>query len=378
LTKQIYTEIISNDYLEKKEEIKGLSVLEVKIRAGERLAGWAEEEKRLREREAIESKIALAEYDSHHACSQIMAYRNLFRDSMQLDPKLNWVALYNDTPFEPFVFREVLPTHKKVDKDMKVPAKSIWEIFLPARKEKRLSREEMAMRILKEKLDRHEERKAVEKRAYETARSLYLEKQGELNDFVDQLKFAYETGKPHGIEGYVRLVLAKSAYPGGVEKDFEVLYDKTGHTVIVNYLLPDINDLPSTTEYEYRAESDEIAPVEMETIELWDFYRSVLVQIAVRTIYEIFRSDYRKMIGNVGFNGWLISGGETGDREHAWSLITCKASRENYDKMDPEKGSPEEIFRELKGVMAKSPAMNDAVQPLVNILIEGSRFTEPL
>lgn len=378
MTKQIYTETISNDYLQIKEEIKGLSMLEVKIRAEERLAGWVEEEKRQREREAIESKIALAEYDSHHARSQIMAYRNLFWDSLQFDPKVNWVALYNDAPFEPFVFREILPTYKKVDKDLKVPPRSIWEIFLSARKEKRLSREEMARRILKEKLEQHEERKAVEKSAYETARSLYLEKQSELNDFVDQLKFDYETGKPHGIEGYVRLVLAKSAYPGGVEKDFEVLYDKTGHTVIVNYLLPDINDLPATTEYEYRAECDESAPVEMETGELWGFYRSVLAQIAIRTIYEIFRSDYRKTIGNVGFNGWLISGGDTGDREHAWSLITCKASRGNFDKMDPEKGSPEEIFRELKGVMAKSPAMNDAVQPLVNILIDGSRFTEPL
>jgi len=374
LTDQVYAETVSNDYLDRKEEIRGPSSLEVKVRAADKLAGWAEQERRGRERDAVESKKELAEYDSRQARSEIRTWRNLFRDSLKGDPKVDWVALYNDALYEPFIFREAPPTYKKVVQDVKVPPESGWEIFLPGRKKERLCRQEMARRIFKERLQQYEERKAAERSEYEAARSRYLEKQIELNDAVDQLKFAYETGKPHGIEGYARLVLARSAYPGAVKKDFEVFFDKTGRTVIVNYLLPDWFDMPETTGYEYRAASDEIVPAEMGNGELTDFYRSALAQIAVRTVYEIFRSDYRKAIGSAAFNGWLIAAGDNGGREYAWCFLTCKASLEQCEKLDPETSSPEEIFRLFKGVMAESPALGDAVRPLVNVIVDGSRF----
>ncbi|MCL6638743.1 MAG: hypothetical protein K6T80_03565 [Firmicutes bacterium] len=377
MTEYAYAETITNDYLGLSEEIKAPSALEGRALARDRLKLWAEEEARRRERDSIGSGRSPDGYENQRAREEIERYRNIFVDSLKTDPGVDWVSLYDDSPFEPFVFREAPPSYKKVAGDLNVPPKTLWEIFLPSLRRKRLSREDTAKRVFLEKMKQYEERKEIARQKHEEERLRYAAKQNEFNESVESLRFSYETAKPQGIEGYVRLVLAKSHYPAAIKKEYEVFFDRAGRTVVINYLLPGAAGLPGGSGRIYRDGDGQAVALEMDGEEFWEFYRSVQVQIAVRTISEVFRSDYKKHIANAVFNGWLLTADNGAEKEFAWCYLSCKASRELAESLDVDSAAPEEIFKAFRGVMAVSLKMGDAVQPLVNMITENSRFAGP-
>lgn len=361
MTGNFYTENVVNEYLGLKEEIKGSSLLELKIRAEDILSRWAQEEKKQREKDSMPEETAQGNYKDKLIGRETEAYKNIFKDALKADHAVNWVGLYNDKPYLPFVFQEMAPSYDRIAKELAVPERSFLENIIPSLKVKRLKREEEARKIFNEHLAQFEKRKIAAFSDYESERTQFSEKQRKLNDAIENLRFAYETGKLYGIEGYTRIVLLKSAYPGAVRKDFEVFFDETTKTIVVNYLLPDFADLPQAEDYE----SDRTGgSVQKENA---DFYKSIQVQIALRTIYEIFSSDYKKHAKNAGFNGWLISLENSGVKEYAWCYLTCKVSRENFEMADLHNNTPETAYNALGGIAALSLDMKDAVEPLINV-----------
>lgn len=362
MTGNIYSETVENEYLGVKEEIMGSNLLEHKIRVEDRLARWAEKEKMQRALDSIAWEKDLVEEQDRQLRREIEEYKNILNNALKTGSAVNWVDLYDDKPFEPFVFHEVAPSYNKIAQELALPEKSYLEIFLPSLKSKRLNLQKESQKIFSERVRLFEERKAAALKAYEDARARYTERQSELNDTIEKLRFDYETGKLHGIEGYLRIVLLKSVYPDNVKKDFDVFFDEATKTAVVNYLLPDLADLPQAGDIKnVQADSTEGT----ENIE---FYRNIQVQIALRTIYEIFAADYKKYIKNAGFNGWLISSENSGDKEYSWCYVTFKVSRENFDQAGLQNSPPETVFHALGGVAAQSLAMGDAVEPLINVV----------
>ncbi|MHB1043575.1 MAG: hypothetical protein ACYC0Q_12175 [Eubacteriales bacterium] len=361
MTGNIYTETVINEYLGLKEEIKGSSLLELKIWAEDILARWAEEEKTQRELYSVLEENTPEKYKRLLLTREIEDYKNIFEDALKSETAVNWVELFDDKPFQPFIFRETAPGYDKIAKELAVPERSLLENVMPSLKVKRLKRQEEARKIYSEQVEQFEKRKFAAQSAYESERTRHTQKQRELNDTIEKLRFAYETGRPYGIEGYTRIVLLKSVYPAAVKKDFEVYFDETTKTAVINYLLPDFAELPLAGDHDSDRAGGALPS------ENADFYRSVQIQIALRTIYEIFSSDYKKYIKNTCFNGWLISLEKSGVKEYAWCYTTCKVSCENFEKVDLKNYASEIAFQALGGITARSLDMKDAVEPLINV-----------
>lgn len=86
---------------------------------------------------------------------------------------------------------------------------------------------------------------------------------------------------------------------------FELDYAAHTGTVVVDYELPTKEVMPSTKGYKYVATGDKVIPVPMPRASVDQTYESVLYQIALRTIYELFRSDEASAVDYVVFNGWV-------------------------------------------------------------------------
>lgn len=359
---------ISGEYPCVKEEIKGTTLPEIKVKAQTRQARRDRLDKIQKERDNLDSLKELAEYDTRQAEHFIKECKSILKANLDTSDKVDWASLYDDKPFTPFVFKEPVPRYKQVAKELGVPQKSFFsELFFPSVKNKRLKLENEAKKAFTLKLQLFEERKETAQAAYEEKRAAYMAAQSEYNHNVEQLQLDFEKGRPAAIESFARIALSKITVPDSVEVEFDAVYDPVEKLLVINGLLPGHLELPRAIRYHYHEEEHGIIPIEMEQKEFEIFYESILLQITLGAINIIFNATPARHVQWVGFNGW-VKNDDAGDSEKSKScILTCKVARDIFATFDLAKISPRECFLELKGSIAESLTGLVTVQPIINI-----------
>lgn len=359
---KIYQETISNDYLHETKEIRGTSPAEVKVKAEAQLAIWARREKREKERADLDELKELAEYDTLEAEGFFEKCGNILRANLNAGKKLDWVSLYDDKPFSPFVFKEPVPRYAPIAREMGVPKKSFFsELFVASVKKRRVHLEYEAKQVLDRRLRQYEEDKETARTAHAEQRAAQAEKQSEYNRSVDQLQLAFEKGHPDAIESFARIVLTNVTYPDAIEVEFDVQYDQTDRLIVINTILPTPDAIPRTLRVQYHEEEHGITAVEMEQNDFDDFYESVLLQITLSSIHMIFQSVKARHIQWIGFNGRVIND------ESKPCVLSCKVSRDVFGSFDLAETSPRACFLSIKGVLVEPLTGLSPVQPAVDI-----------
>jgi len=362
MEEKIYQETISNDYLHETKEIRGTSPAEVKVKAEAQLARWAGREKREKERADLDELKELAEYDTLEAEEFFEKCGNILRANLNAGKKLDWVSLYEDKPFSPFVYKEPIPRYELIAKEMGVPKRSFFsELFVASRKKRRVRLEHEAKQVHDRRLRQYEEEKEAARTAHEKQRAAQAEKLSEYNQSVDQLQLDFEKGHPDAIESFARIVLTNVTYPDAFEVEFDVQYDHTDKLIVINTFLPTPDAIPRTIRFQYHEEEHGITAVEMKQKDFDDFYESVLLQITLSSIHMIFQSVKARHIQWIGFNG------RVNNDESKPCVLSCKVSRDGFGFFDLTEISPRECFLSIKGIMVEPLTGLSPVQPTVDI-----------
>ncbi|MBA9088224.1 restriction system protein [Fontibacillus solani] len=359
--KYTYSVIINNDYLRVNKEIKGITRSEVHFKAEEQLRKWAEKEKKAREREFIADLKQEAEFDTKSAIHSIEEYKNILKETLRVNDKLNWNSLKDKK-----IFSEKEPEIQAFYTSLGVPKeKKLLEAMIKSLKEKRLVKETTAQNVFHDELKEYQQRKQE-----------YLEKQNEHNMSIDQFKHDFEQGHGMEIEKYIYMVLEKSQYPEGFEQDYELQFDPISGTVIVNYNLPGMEFVPRIIQYKYVASRKEIDIIKMKDKEFNAYYEDVLYQICLRTIHEVFESVYIDDVMNVVFNGWVTGiDKKTGNDFHS-CILSCHVSKEEFLTYNLERVEPKECFKNMKGLVAGPLAHLAPVRPILELRTDDKRFVE--
>jgi restriction system protein len=365
-----YRIVLYNEYLGKTKVITAATWEELEVKKAEQERKWSKEEQKKREKERIEALKKQAENDTKKAQETIHTFKSLLKSSLNIDHTLDWESLKDKRKFKPFTFDEKPPEllqHKE---------HKILEFIFKSLKEKRLKKNEELKKAYEKSLKEYEKRKENAKKIYEKEKKKFKKKQKEHNESIDKLKRDFETGKREAIKKYVSLVLERSSYPRGFKKEFEVQYDPNSEIIVVSYELPQKDTFPKVVEYKYVASKKAVKKVEMKPKEFDAFYEDVLYQICLRTIHEIFEAVDAKNVKSVVFNGWIKGvDPKTGNDFHS-CIISCQASREEFESYNLERVSPKECFRSLKGISAGPLAQLAPVRPIMDIKKEDSRFIE--
>ncbi|HHY39540.1 MAG TPA: restriction endonuclease, partial [Clostridia bacterium] len=134
--------------------------------------------------------------------------------------------------------------------------------------------------------------------------------------------------------------------------------------------------IPRVVEYRYSSKDRAIKPVQMKQKEVEQFYESVLYQIVLRTIHEVFESVYVPHVHMVVFNGWVEGVDPATGADFRSCLVSCQATKDEFQKINLSKVDPKQCFRSLKGLSA-GPLYNLApVKPIMAISREDKRFVE--
>lgn len=373
----MYVATVTNEVLGKSRVVKGRSELEVAMKVAEIEARWAQEEERLRQRQAIQDMKEQAALQTDEALALIDEYRGLLRATLPVDDRLDWESLYDRRPFHAPTFDESPPSEEVIRKELGVPTPSpLLELLWPRRKARRLELEAAAAQTLQARQADYQKRKEAFERRVEEERAAYERAQAAKNAEVDQFRVAFERGDAQAIERYVGIVLDRSLYPEGFNKDVSIAYVPDSKVLIVDFQLPGLNDVPRVVGYRFVQTRKAIQPIEMKQREFNTFYESIVYQTTLRTIHEVFEADYPKHILSVVFNGWVSGIDRATGKDFTACLISCQASRDEFMEFDLSRVDPKESVRALKGLVAGPLVQLAPVRPIMHVDREDHRFVE--
>ncbi len=175
----------------------------------------------------------------------------------------------------------------------------------------------------------------------------------EHNKEIEQFKADFHNGLASAISRYFRLVLETSEYPKKFPQRARLDYQPQSQLLTVKYELPPANALPKAAAFPLSA-----------TGQPEPLYKSVLVQIALRSLYEIFQADTSVKLDKVIFNGYVKASRPATSQAKEFCLLAVSAER--HQILSPTLGlvEPLEFFQDLQGRLSSAPEQLQPVQPL--------------
>jgi restriction system protein len=202
----------------------------------------------------------------------------------------------------------------------------------------------------------------------------YEREQAKQHETVDEFRKRYELKNEDGVMEYCERVLSRSDYPPCIPREFELeLHTETG-MLLLNCSLPAPADIPILTEVKYVQSLNVLREVFLSESQAAKLYDDVVYQISLRTIHELFQSDYIGAISTVILNGIVRSTDKSTGNDAVACILSVQAVRESFLAINLAKVDPKACFRQLKGVGSSKLHSVAAVAPIAELKRDDRRF----
>jgi len=186
--------------------------------------------------------------------------------------------------------------------------------------------------------------------AWEKRKAAFYQEQAQFNAGIDQLRENYKNHDQNAVEQYCEMVLNNSKYPEVISKDFELLYSPDSKILICEYYLLSPETLPRLREVKYVASRRELKESNITDSQAEKIYDSVIYQIVLRTIHELFEADTVAALDAVSFNGRVrFISKATGQAEEA-CIVSIQVKKDQFLGIDLRNVEPKTCFKMLKGI----------------------------
>lgn len=315
-----------------------------------------------------------AERLTKEAAEETASYENILKATLKVNDAVNWKDLKDTTPFAAYVPN---PNPKPTLEQFlgRIFRYGFLEI-IPYFKDHRLQAEKEAKRGFNRALRKYEKEEKSRLGKYSKEKGAFLKKQDDYNKAIESKKTAYGSLSKQGVVDYFNLVLERSIYPDSLSLFPQVSYEEHSKLALIDMELPNPEQMPKVKEYRYVKTKDAIDDKELGVKEFESFYNNTLLRIALRTIHEVFESDYKQAVETVVFNGWV--GGIDPKTGHDFKncIVSLQVGREEFESINLAKINPRECFRHLKGVSAGSFVNLAPVKPIMLLNTEDGRIVE--
>jgi restriction system protein len=211
-------------------------------------------------------------------------------------------------------------------------------------------------------------------KTWEAKRQSFLASQTEANASVDMKRTAYEAGQTEAIIDYMDLVLSASKYADYFPQEFDIEYDASAKTAVVDYKLPAPNDLPTLKTIKYVASRDEFEEQFISEAQAIRQYDDVLYQVVLRTVHELFEADVIGALEAVVVNGIVTAIDRTIGKPVTSCILSLRAGRAEFASINLAHVDPKACFKSLKGVGSSKLSGLSPVPPIMPLRREDGRF----
>jgi restriction system protein len=207
-------------------------------------------------------------------------------------------------------------------------------------------------------------------------RTSFLEKQHEQHQMIDVQRQSYLAINVDAVVNYCDLVLSQSLYPDWFTAQYDIDYVAATRTLVVDYSLPAVEDLPTLKEVKYVVARDEFAETHLTPVKRDALYDQVLYMVILRTLHELYEADMADAIDSIVLNGWVQSIDRSTGHEVNACIMSVQTVKKEFMEIDLGKVEPKACFKKLKGVGSAKLSGLSPIQPILHLNKEDKRFIE--
>ncbi|MDY7791980.1 restriction endonuclease [Burkholderia ubonensis] len=229
-------------------------------------------------------------------------------------------------------------------------------------------KEEARLAEVAKKRDEHE-RMIAELKAVEAARL------SNVKEWIADL----EQGVPSVIQDLFKRVQRESLQhlPAGFNGNGKLAYVAESKQLVVEFDLPEFDEIiPDVKAYKYVRATDSINETPRPEAQRRGLYTSVVAQMAIRILHEMFSVDYYGHLESIVVNGFVDTIDRGTGRNIRPCIITVRTTREIFEDLDLTRVDPIACLKTLNASLSKSPAELAPVRPIVEFNMVDPRFIE--
>jgi len=210
---------------------------------------------------------------------------------------------------------------------------------------------------------------------WEQRKDKFYEDQKEINAAIDKRRESYMAREKEAVADYCDAVLSNSIYPDYFPKEWDMDYNAATRTLVVEYALPAPEALPTLNGVQYIQSKDDYKETHLSEKEREAIYDSLLYQMALRTIHELFESDTAAALDAVAFSGIVTALEKTTGHDVTACVLSVLARKEPFMQINLAGIDPKACFKSLKGVAASKLTGLTPVYPVMMLDRDDRRFT---
>lgn len=211
------------------------------------------------------------------------------------------------------------------------------------------------------------ERFDAREKDWEREKKVYKDSQKENNDKVEQQKEKYFQKNAEAIIQYCEMVLNNSQYPEAFPKGFDLDYNSDSKLLIVEYVLPAPDDLPTLKDVKYIATKKELKESFLSETQLSKIYDAAIYKITLRMLHELFEADKAEALEVIIFNGWVNAINKATGKKFSSCIVTIQVKKIEFNEIELLNVDPKLCFKYLNGIGSSKLTSLTAVQPIAQI-----------
>jgi len=201
------------------------------------------------------------------------------------------------------------------------------------------------------------------------------------NAHVEQLAAGLRSMDRFAVSEYVQMVLDRSPYPAGFPAERRAGYVPESSLLAVEWYLPPVEVVPAEKAFRHVKVRKAVEPTARPLAESRKLYQSVIAQIALRTVREVFVATSEDMVSTVVFNGRVHAVDPLTGQKIQPHLITLRATRDQFSRLvlDEPKFNPVECVRKyFFADVSPHPDELIPVEPVMPYSMADPRIVEPV
>lgn len=205
----------------------------------------------------------------------------------------------------------------------------------------------------------------------------FYKEQLQENNNIDRRFSEYTLGKPEAVEWYFRVVLENIELPFSFSRTAEVEYNPENKSIVVDILLPVIEDIPRLKSVSYIKSRKEYKDSFFLDSYIKKKYDNVIYQIVLQTLNYVFSlgSKY-SLVESAVINGKVNTVDKATGKKIEPYILSVNVAKDAFEEINLRSVDPKAWFKSTKGISAASLANTTPVAPIVTMSREDKRFVE--
>ncbi len=333
----------------------------------------------------IESQVAQVALKNEQLERDVARLENLLTEALAKDEFINLENLKQPPPiipkFDPGSL--IVPELPPLLQRYLPPELSAIQKFIPGAKEKRVQETANAHERYQRDVKAYAAREADRLKRLEEVNAKYelqiteiRQKVAAQQAEVDRFKRDFAAGSPPAIVEYFTMVLASSSYPENFPQHAKLAYVPESMQLVVEYDLPSLEVVPEVSSYKYVKTKDEVTKSVRPLAQRKALYSSVIAQVTLRTLKELFKADRSGFVETIVFNGYVTTIDKGTGRPIRTCLVTLRTSRDIFTQLELGQVDPLACLKVLNASVSKSPSELAPVRPVLEFNMVDPRFIE--